>query len=283
MSFYQEFCLDPNDDCTQLGIQLSAQEVRLQQMGHPETSPLMRRVRLAFGILAHEETRHIYDNSLRSQQNRSDYELEYLANFGSWPLIVPPQQPQSSPMANPFASVPPVQTPQYPQGVPMNPNPFVAPNYQVPAQMPAAPVFAAQQSARATASARMGLTLLDGVFALILVGSLVEVLDSSFLLGSLVGGLIVLAYYIAPEVLMGGTPAKLMFGYTVRDVNTGARLSWVQSAKRNWWRLAAIIPAAGPAVSFIASIAYAISLSGDSARMGGHDRIADAEVVKRAK
>ncbi|MEJ5997469.1 RDD family protein [Corynebacterium sp. H130] len=309
MSLYDEFRLDPNDSCQELGIQLSAQEVRLLQMGHAESSALIKRIRIAFGVLAHQENRLLYDNSLKSLRERSDYELEYLANFGSWPLIIPPQQSAAGQRPNPFSTPGPASQPPRPTSAPGNPfgtqtppmqqqhypqqqfapQPFAQPFQQQPAPVPApvpapaVPISAYQSPYpfRATSGTRLGMTLLDGFIALGLTGIITENSNLGFLGTSAVSAVIVLGYFLALEVLLGGTPAKLMFGYTVRDVHTGNKLSWEQSAKRNWWRLATLVPVIGQVISFIGAIACYSTITDANGRMGSHDRLAGAEVVKR--
>lgn len=98
-------------------------------------------------------------------------------------------------------------------------------------------------------------------------------------LGSLFSGLIFVAYYLGCEVYLGGTLAKLLFGFQIRDVRTGARPTWNQSAQRNWWRLVTLIPLIGGLASAVASLVYAVTVLSNGGQ-GAHDRAAGVEVVK---
>ncbi|MEJ6013528.1 RDD family protein [Corynebacterium sp. H127] len=244
---------------------------------------------MAYGILAHPEQRATYDQALESGRPLGDYELEHLANFGSWPLL-PPQQPakptpQPQPQPSQYARPQPA-----PPTRPINPNPAVNPfasanQYQQQQTVPVAPHFAVPVAPmapnRPSPSARVGMTLLDGLIALAIVGTITSSASMDSFIGVLASALIILVYYLGFEVKFGATPAKLMLGYTVRDVNTGQKLSLEHAAKRNWWRLVAMVPGVGTVVSFIAACIYASTISESNGRQGAHDRIANAEVVKK--
>lgn len=285
MNLYQEFHLDPNEDCSAQGVKLAALEVRLQQLGHPDNSPEIQRLRMAYGILAHPEIRTLYDDAVRINRPVTPHELEYLADFGSWPLVAPPanpfeaspqaqQQPQPRPQAyyqqpptvNLFAQ--PVQPPQAaPLSVP--PNSFPTP----PNQM------LSQSNNHPTGATRVGMSLLD----LVLISPLgigVSGISDNLFVSSILNFILLLVYFLGCEVQFGATPAKLLFGYTVRDVATGNHLSWGQSVQRNWWRIVTVVPVAGIVISAIAALAYVLSFTPDG-RQGIHDRSAGAEVVKK--
>lgn len=258
VNLYQEFRLDPSESCQALGIQLSAQEVKLLQQGHLEDSAAVQRLRVAFGILAHEVPRRHYDDALRAGSAVAFSELEHLANFGSWPVRVAPATAPVTPPINPFTTA-----------------------YQAPVPAMAPQMAMATTHLRPYHSTRVGLALLDSFIAICLVGSLTKAVDHESFVYSIVNALVLVLYFWVPEVLWGGTPAKLMTGYTVRDQHTGQKLSWGQSAKRNWWRLVAVVPGVGTLVSIIAGAVYGLSISDENNRLGIHDRLAQAEVVKK--
>lgn len=96
-------------------------------------------------------------------------------------------------------------------------------------------------------------------------------------------GLCAILYCVGFEVILGGTPVKKLMGYEVRDSTTGEKLSWVQSLKRQWWRAITIVPGLGSVVSFFAAIFYATSIKQENGLLGAHDKLANAEVVKKQR
>lgn len=311
VNLYQEFHLDPAADCEALGVSLAAQEVRLQQLGHVDNAPQVQRVRMAYGILSRPEVRRLYDDALAIDRPVTAHELEYLADFGSWPLITPPAnpfaapQPQAQPpsaqphypVGNPFAMPAPGQQPQFqpPSAAPQyqQANPFAQPApmpQQAPYPAPVAPIYV---NTGPTSAGRIGMTLLDSLVAWPL-SSMFSVVNPSMYvfndiglaaalsLNVLFSALFIALYFVGTEVWFGGTPAKLLCGYRVQDQNTGKNLSWVQSMGRNWWRLVAAIPFAGQLISIIVAIVYSISFS-SSGSDGAHDRAVGAEVVRKLK
>lgn len=153
-------------------------------------------------------------------------------------------------------------------------------DHQAPA--PPAPAYDAP---RATPGTRVVLAVIDyviaaiGVSLLLSVGvynsTLKEVWLTSF------SGVITVAYYICFEVLVGATPAKLIAGYTVRDVTTREKLTWQQSIKRNWWRVASLVPLIGPLIAFFGALYVVTTIGPKNALRGQHDIMANAEVVKK--
>ncbi|QGU02756.1 RDD family protein [Corynebacterium kalinowskii] len=285
MNLYQEFHLDPNEDCSAQGVKLAALEVRLQQLGHPENSPEIQRLRMAYGILAHPEIRTLYDDAVRINRPVTPHELEYLADFGSWPLVTPPANPFA---ASPQAQQQPQPRPQAYYQQPPTVNPFVQPvqpQQAAPLPMQAAaypaamPIQLPVQSNYPTGAARVGMTLLDGCLTAAIGIGMAGITDE-YLVSSIFSALLLIGYYVGCEVQFGATPAKLLFGYTVRDVATGNHLSWGQSAQRNWWRLVSVVPLLGSVISAIAAIVYVMSFTPDG-RQGSHDRLAGAEVAKK--
>lgn len=292
MNLYQEYRLNPDDDCPALGINLAAQEVRLQQVGVPETDPRIYRLRTAYGVLAHEVTRARYDDALRTGAHVQFSELEHLANFGNWPLNTQPAgdpQPAGESQPNPFLNSKPYTppTPPRPQFAQQQPGfPPVNPFFQtsasaaVPVPRPdAQPVM--NRPRGASSDTRIAMSLLDGLISLCLLGFLMGLPGANDGIDALFNALVIIGYFLVPEVLWGGSPAKLMMGYQVQDASTGARLSWEQSMKRNWWRLVAAVPGLGTVISMIAAVIYTGSLGNDGSGQAIHDRIAHARVVKR--
>lgn len=153
-------------------------------------------------------------------------------------------------------------------------------NHHAPA--PDAPV---QDSPRATPGTRVLLAVIDYVIAAIGVSLLVSlgVYNSAFneVWLTSISGIITVAYYICFEVLVGATPAKLIAGYTVRDVTTREKLTWQQSIKRNWWRVASLVPLVGPLIAFFGALYVVTTIGPKNALRGQHDIMANAEVVKK--
>ena len=96
-----------------------------------------------------------------------------------------------------------------------------------------------------------------------------------------ISSIFTVAYYICFEVLAGATPAKLIGGYTVRDLTTHEKLTWQQSIKRNWWRVASLVPIIGPLVAFFGALYVVTTIGPKNALRGQHDIMANAEVVKK--
>ena len=140
-----------------------------------------------------------------------------------------------------------------------------------------------QSGERPTAGTRAGMAIVDCIIAAIVavpVYALGGGTDNTFV-AYMLSALVLVSYYIGFEVLLGATPAKFIFGYKVRDVTTGASLSWEQSFKRNWWRVVYIVPVVGWLISFISAIVVFTSIGPASQMQGSQDRLANAEVVRR--
>ena len=90
-----------------------------------------------------------------------------------------------------------------------------------------------------------------------------------------------LLYTLGTECWLGASPAKLLMGYTVRDVDTKERLSLTQSAKRQWWRLVNIVPGPGTFASWVGAGVHTFTITEKNNRRGSHDEWANAEVVKK--
>ena len=143
----------------------------------------------------------------------------------------------------------------------------------------------AYDAPRATPGTRVALAVIDYVIAAIGVSLLLSVGVYNSTLNEVwltsFSGIITVAYYICFEVLVGATPAKLIAGYTVRDVTTREKLTWQQSIKRNWWRVASLVPLIGPLIAFFGALYVVTTIGPKNALRGQHDIMANAEVVKK--
>ena len=143
----------------------------------------------------------------------------------------------------------------------------------------------AYDAPRATPGTRVALAVIDYVIAAIGVSLLLSVGVYNSTLNEVwltsFSGIITVAYYICFEVLVGATPAKLIAGYTVRDVTTHEKLTWQQSIKRNWWRVASLVPLIGPLIAFFGALYVVTTIGPKNALRGQHDIMANAEVVKK--
>ena len=148
-----------------------------------------------------------------------------------------------------------------------------------------APTAPAYDAPRATPGTRVLLAVIDYVIAAIGVSLLLSVGVYNSTLNEVwltsFSGIITVAYYICFEVLVGATPAKLIAGYTVRDVTTREKLTWQQSIKRNWWRVASLVPLIGPLMAFFGALYVVTTIGPKNALRGQHDIMANAEVVKK--
>ena len=143
----------------------------------------------------------------------------------------------------------------------------------------------AYDAPRATPGTRVALAVIDYVIAAIGVSLLLSVGVYNSTLNEVwltsFSGIITVAYYICFEVLVGATPAKLIAGYTVRDVTSREKLTWQQSIKRNWWRVASLVPLIGPLIAFFGALYVVTTIGPKNALRGQHDIMANAEVVKK--
>ena len=149
---------------------------------------------------------------------------------------------------------------------------------------PLAPHPAPEISQRAGQDARIGMAILDLFFFSLISGSFGVALLSGGVdeLSTSIGwAIILLLYVLGTECWLGASPAKLLMGYTVRDVDTKERLTLTQSAKRQWWRLVNIVPGPGTFASWVGAGVHTFTISEKNNRRGTHDEWANAEVVKR--
>lgn len=291
---YRMFGFDRGDSTDEIGRRISEQDHQLGQQGVPGHDLRRLQLQTVYGILGKDECRGLYDEALDASRPLTWEQLEHLSNFGFFRgegiARVPENNPYNYPTTPPSPAplVPPVQS-----GTPVNPvNPFTPPvtppqAAPVPAMpVPGQPPYAAQAPLtgavdRPSAGLRLGMVIVDWIVAGIVFGMILGVLFGDSAGGVLLMGLASAAWFLGFEVLTGGSPAKHMFGYEVRDATTGQRLTWEQSAKRQWWRLVTIVPGLGTLISFIGMIAIGISIDAKEERRGSHDRWAGAEVVRK--
>ncbi|MFC6147508.1 RDD family protein [Corynebacterium nasicanis] len=260
-----------------LAREIAARDLDLENQLIPASDPRRRQLQTAFAVLSDESRRATYDDALRASLRLTWADLEHLGNFGTFPAAG--LQPEPTPPANAY---------NYPTHVHEPPPEPVFQPFQnatpYTAQVPVAPAYGAVPSFadRPSALKRLGMMILDGL-AVGLVTSVVLVgVDTEAVLGTVLAGLIGAAWFLGFEVLTGASPVKHLFGYEVRDQQTGDKLSWEQSAKRQWWRLVNIIPGLGALISFIGMIVIGVSIKPENGLIGVHDRWAGAEVVRKS-
>ncbi|WP_080796327.1 RDD family protein [Corynebacterium pacaense] len=300
-TLYSAFDLDRSDDSEELGLVLSARDLRLEQMGVPDTDPRRTQTVLAFSVLADPGKRAIYDERIDAGAALTWDQIRHLGSFGSLDSFQGPVTGQSAgaqPTAfnNPFATPQP-ETSQEPQpggygyafGDPA-PTPFAG---NVNASMYGSPGFSTLPTThsgfaapspihdRPTSGTRLQMAIVDLIIAAVGSGIIIGILGADGLLDWLLGTLLMIAYVVGFESVMGATPAKKMFGYEVRDVTTGSRLSAGASFKRNWWKFLGAVPALGGLVTLIMAAVYGSSINPSNQMRGIHDKMANAEVVKK--
>ena len=315
---YKHMKLDAADECAALGILLAARDADLEGHGVTANDPRRKEIQLCYSILSKPEVRKHYDDAIAAGRKITWPEVEHLANFGTWPDPVTrmnvsesPQQthgwskPQGRPQQGPqrqqpqqFAQPQPQQSPQQqpqqapyaqtqqPQASPYAQpfNPYQQPNHQhqqiVPQQTQGVyhPSVDPAVADRPSSGTRVGMAFLD--YFLLSIVPLALVAGDSVVAG-VVAGILVAVLFVGTEVAFGGSPAKLMLGYRVRDVNTGEKLSIEKSIKRQWFRSILIVPGLGQTVGLIGAIATSFTINPANELRGAHDRWADAEVVKK--
>ncbi len=103
----------------------------------------------------------------------------------------------------------------------------------------------------------------------------------NFWVTGLFSGLLTFIYFVAFEVIEGWTPAKKLFGLSVRGPGGAAKPSLRQSAIRNAFTLLAIIPYLGGLLALIAYIVIAITIHNSPTKQGKHDELAGGTQVIR--
>lgn len=298
-SLYTAFDLDRSDDCDALGVVLSARDLRLEQLGITPDDPRRAQTVLAFSVLNNPAKRALYDEKINSGTALSWDQIQHLANFGSIPDVPqPPAQPswQQAWQQTP-PPVPPQTQPQadfgYKFGEPttaFSNNTYNPLGEQVHSAMSGTSFSAMSPFGgstmlpveRPTAGTRLGMAWLDLILAFIGSSIIVGILGMNEFSAFVLGAIIMIAYVVGSESIMGATPAKKFFGYEVRDVDTHSRLSAGASLKRNWWKFINIIPG-GTLVTLIMAAYYGNQINEQNMMRGGHDKLANAEVVKKQR
>ncbi|QGU06543.1 RDD family protein [Corynebacterium occultum] len=276
---YSTLGLDPADGTEELRTLIMGRDAQLENQGHQPQDPRRQQLQTAYAVLGDESRRRIYDHALASGRNLAWHEIEYLGNFGRLPEISfqqTPPQAQAGPQQTPFSTQTQYQMP-YPS-TPGMPSGFAASH---PLAQTASPNFPGDPTKRPSAGTRLLMLLVDGFIFSVAAGILGMAFFWSETLMGLVWTLAFLLYFLGLEFKTGATPAKHLFGYEVRDLNTGGRPSLLQSGKRQLWRLASIVPGIGWLVSLIAAIYLAPSINGANSYLGKHDRWAGTEVTRK--
>lgn len=312
-NLYYFFNLDAKDDCDELGLLLIGKSASLEQAGFSEAS---NHLNIAYGILSDEQNRALYDATIQ-QRDLSWAELEHLANFGQFPTPLqtaptPPPPPvfQAAPTPAFYAAPQPVfhtLAPPLPPAFQATPQPafYAAPPPPVAPGMPVvsgwlqpspitytipsmSSISADPEYDRPSALTRLTMGLLDITIIASIVAAVMGIpfsldgsLWESLFTAPIVWTLLSCLYGIGFEVTLGATPAKLAFGYTVRDVTSGKKLTLWQSIKRNWWRLSSLVPSVGAHIFSLAAIINFLSINKNNNRRAPHDRFANAEVAKK--
>ncbi|ALC05147.1 hypothetical protein CDES_03470 [Corynebacterium deserti GIMN1.010] len=292
-NLYDAFGLDRNDDSEALGISLSARDLRLEQMGIAENDPRRTQTVQAFAVLADPAKRATYDAQIDSGIPLTWAQIQHLGNFGSLPTHQPFSAPSSPHQAQPQQQWSTNPDQGYVYGNPtmdhtaQGYNPI---NDQVNSSMfagqpfasaPATKGFSGSTPQRPAAGTRLGMAIMDMFFAGIIGAIIAGIFSfgSDFLFG-IITFLFTIVYIIGGETVLGSTPAKLLMGYETRDVTTGAKLSAGASLKRNWWKLIGVT-GIGSIISFIMAAVYGSSINPGNDMRGAHDRLANAEIVKK--
>ena len=256
-NLYTHFTLDPRATSNDLGVQLAAADANLEDIGYIPEDVERQEIAVAARILCEPSSRATYDQGLDSGRQPTWRQLEEFAETGRWRTEAPSTQASNAESFSPES-----------QPVSIDPNP--APSHD---------------SQRATPGNRVLMAILDYIIAAVVVSAVVSFgLSDPNAHAALVmsaSSLFTVAYYLVSEVYLGATPAKLIAGYTVRDVTTHKNLSWQQSIKRNWWRVASLVPLIGPLVAFVGALYVVTTISPKTALRGQHDIMANAEVVKK--
>ncbi|MFR9854852.1 RDD family protein [Corynebacterium striatum] len=274
---YEHFDLDRHSTSRELGILLAAKDARLEQMGFEIGDDRRQEAQIAHTILSLPEIRATYDQGLEDQLRPTWPQLSELAAYGEWPFNV--QHSFQQPNQQQYGFAPTAQAQQSPF------DPFAQPNQaSVPAPLASPYTPAASAQERPLASTRAIMAIAD-IFVCSIITSpvLAFASDTSTFSASFLMGLCAILYCVGFEVVLGGTPVKKLMGYEVRDSTTGEKLSWVQSLKRQWWRAITIVPGLGSVVSFFAAIFYATTIKQENGLLGAHDKLANAEVVKKQR
>lgn len=265
VDLYTSFGLDPGDDTDALRLLLSGRDARMEAQGLTPDHPQRQQLQTAYAVLGNEQTRRTYDTAVLERRPMNWNDVSHLGNFGSLPQVDPFQpHPQAAPPAGPI---------KFNQTSPQQPTGYAGqPGYAPPVQT---------HSDRPSAGLRLGMVLLDGLLVSAAAGMASVMFFWSEALVVLISALVMVLYVVGFETKTGATPAKHIFGYEVRDIETGAKPSIEQSAKRNWWRLVSLVPGLGGLISVIGMVAIGSSITPEKGNLGSHDRWAGTEVAPK--
>ncbi|MDO5512971.1 RDD family protein [Corynebacterium sp.] len=287
-NLYEIHGLDRSATCEELGREIAARDLELDQQLIDDTDPRRRQLQTAFAVLADQSRRATYDDALTASLRLSWEDLEYLGNFGTFPdaSMRPGPQPGYQPQPGPDAYGYPTYSPEAPQpGATHNPfdypSSYVGPSPAVQGLQGYGAVAGAYVD-RPSAMKRLGMLFIDGLMFSLVTSVLLIGIDTDAAFGAMLTALLGAAWFLGFEVLTGASPTKHAFGYEVRDRETGDKLTWGQSAKRQWWRLINIVPGIGSLISFIGMIVIGISIKEENGFIGAHDRWAGAEVARKS-
>ena len=283
---YEKWDLDRNGGEDELSVLLEAKDIKLGQQGYNQDEPRRVQLRIAASILGSAKKRAEYDEALRTGLRPTGGELGTLSSVGPWSPAPRPQpsfhdQPQGPAQAPGFAQPSPYASP-YAR------DPFAqhaSPQQQMVPSPAAAPAPVQHQpEKRPSQETRIGMGILDFFLAGGIsgaVGAGVDELADVEALSFVAFCIVMVVYVLGSEVWLGASPAKILSGYTVRDVDTKEKLSLSQSAKRQWWRLINVIPGIGQLVGMLGAVVHATTINEENNLRGSHDDLANAEVVKR--
>lgn len=277
LDLYLMFGLDRTSTTDELGLLILAKDATLQNTGVLTGDPRRRQLETAYAVLSDEAKRRTYDESLGASLALGWRDLEHLGNFGKLPdsqAQLPPYQPQQTYYQQPPTTAPYVEANPF-----THPSNYTAsvPSYQ-PYGMSPAPVPAQD---RPSAGLRLGMMLLDGIAASVVGAVAASIVGFNDVLSWLVASAVGLAYFIGLESYTGASPVKHLFGYEVRDATSGEKPTLEQSAKRQWWRIVALIPGLGTLVAFVGMCIIGSSIKPENNYIGVHDRWAGVEVVRK--
>ena len=283
---YEKWDLDRSGGADELSVLLEAKDIKLGQQGYNQDEPRRVQLRIAASILGSAKKRAEYDEALRTGLRPTWGELGTLSSVGQWSPAPRPQpsfhdQPQGPAQAPGFAQPSPYASP-YAR------DPFAqhaSPQQQMVPSPAAAPAPVQHQpEKRPSQETRIGMGILDFFLAGGIsgaVGAGVDELADVEALSFVAFCIVMVVYVLGSEVWLGASPAKILAGYTVRDVDTKEKLSLSQSAKRQWWRLINVIPGIGQLVGMLGAVVHATTINEENNLRGSHDDLANAEVVKR--
>lgn len=288
IDLYALFHLDREATSGELGLLVLARDADLENKGVPATDQRRRQLETAYGILSEEATRRTYDDALGARLTLTWPELEHLGTFGELPDANLFPGPGPAPQAG--------NTHGYPMGTPSPPTaPYpgmtgstAASSFGYPtgpvdysSQVPEQQYGVTAYPDRPTAGLRLGMMLLDTLAAATVAGVAGLMFSFNDTLSAVAAAVVSLAYFIGLEAATGATPVKHLFGYQVRDLQTGAKPSLEQSAKRYWWRIVGYLPVLGTIVAFVGMIVIGSSINAANQYIGAHDRWAGVEVVRK--